>query len=430
MKTKLVTAFVALFAAACSSASAPAAGTGASTGTGGGGSGALLAAPPAGQGVQYEMVSSLAPGQEIERVKFFQVPPEGLYVNREELRYTPGSHHILVYTTPYTSIPTTDIHGNTVDTSGIIDAPNGGTADWNITGVIAGAQSAGAPPVVSGLPSNVAIKLPGNTVILMNTHSLNTTDSTLTVDARVNLWTVPAQQVTVEAGILFYYDPIIRVPGNASSYAEMACPVTSDITLVNLQTHMHARGLGGQAFVTPPGGATPQSIYTSSSWQNVYVESFAPAMQIAQGSTLDYHCNYENPGPNTILQGLSTKDEMCMIIGVYYPKDPKTELCSPDGTFANVSMAGTWSGKGGTAGCQASLECIAGATTDDATYGCILGACPAIAKPFNDTFKCMGAQQGACKTQCAGSATASCTTTCLEQACSTELSTCLAATCG
>jgi hypothetical protein len=133
-------------------------------------------------------------------VPFFVVPPEGLYVNREEVRYTPGSHHVLIYKTPYTSIPTQDIHGNTVDTSGIIDAPNGGTADWKIDGVVAGAQSANAPPIVEDLPPNVALELPGGTVLLMNTHYLNTTSSKVTVEARVNLWTVPAAQVTQEEG--------------------------------------------------------------------------------------------------------------------------------------------------------------------------------------------------------------------------------------
>ena len=37
----------------------------------------VLDAPPTGKGIQYRMVSSLEPGQEIERVQFFQVPPEG-----------------------------------------------------------------------------------------------------------------------------------------------------------------------------------------------------------------------------------------------------------------------------------------------------------------------------------------------------------------
>ena len=47
---------------------------------------------------------------------FYRVPAEGLYVNRQEVRYTPGSHHVLVFKTPYTEFPTTTIRGETVDT--------------------------------------------------------------------------------------------------------------------------------------------------------------------------------------------------------------------------------------------------------------------------------------------------------------------------
>jgi hypothetical protein len=229
----------------------------------------LLAPPPAGQGVQYKVVSELEPGQEIERVQFFQVPPEGLYVTREEVRYTEGSHHVLIYTTPYTAIPTKNNRGDVIDPSKPIDAPSGGTADFDITGVIAGAQSANAPPIVAGLPEGVAVKLEPNTVLLMNTHYLNVKSEKVSVEARVNLWSIPKEQVKQEAGILFYYDPIIRVPAGQTASAGMTCPVASDITLVNAQTHMHKRGIGGRAAVIAPSDPTPVQFYQSADWENV-----------------------------------------------------------------------------------------------------------------------------------------------------------------
>ena len=48
--------------------------------------------PPApGEGVQIKMTSTLEAGLETERCMFYRVPDEGLYVNRQEIRYTPGS---------------------------------------------------------------------------------------------------------------------------------------------------------------------------------------------------------------------------------------------------------------------------------------------------------------------------------------------------
>ena len=79
---------------------------------------AVLAPPPAGQGLQIKMTSTLEAGLETERCMFYRVPAEGLAVNRQEIRYTPGSHHVLLFKTPYTEIPTTTIDGRTVDTRG------------------------------------------------------------------------------------------------------------------------------------------------------------------------------------------------------------------------------------------------------------------------------------------------------------------------
>ena len=391
----------------------------------------LLAPPPAGQGIQYRMVSSLEPSQEIERVQFFQVPPEGLYVNREEVRYTPGSHHVLIYKTPYTSIPTVDERGKTHDTSGPIDAPNGGTGDWKIDGVVAGAQSANAPPVVNGLPPDVAVKIEGGTVLLMNTHYINASAKTLTVDARVNMWTIPKEQVKQEAGIIFFYDPIIRIAAHSAGYAEMACPVNSDITVVNLQTHMHARGLGGQAFVIPPGGtAAPEMIYESKNWEEVPVKTFAPNMAIKAGSTLDYHCNYQNDEDHTIVQGPTTKDEMCMILGVYYPRDAKTELCSSDGTYDGFSRAGTWYGKDGTKTCGQSLACLQTANTEDTAYACLLAVCRPGTAALDDVAQCFLGGQSACKTKCAADADPStCAQSCIQAACGAKQATCQATAC-
>ena len=398
--------------------------------TGPGGTQPLLVPPPAGQGVQFRMISSLEPGQEIERVQFFVVPPEGLYVNREEVKYSVGSHHVLLYRTPYKSIPTSDNRGRTVDTSGVVDAPNGGTADWNIDGVVAGAQTADAPPIVDGLPPGVAFRLEPGTVLLMNTHYLNASPAKLDVEADINMWSIPKAEVQQEAGVLFYYDPIIRVPAMSTGYAEMACPVTADINIVNLQTHMHRRGVGGAAFVTPPGAAQATKIYTSSDWEQVNVEKMAPAMAVKAGSWIDYHCDFDSKEPNTVLQGLSTHDEMCMLIGLYYPRDAKTELCSTDGAYRNLSTAGTWMGKGGTNDCLASLSCVFGAGDQSAVYDCILKACPSAAKAFNDTAKCMQAEMGQCTSKCVGDANPSmCKDNCLKAQCAVPYAACSAASC-
>ena len=64
-----------------------------------------LAPPPAGEGVQYKMVIDLPAGQEFERCQFVLAPADGLNVVKQKIRYTAGSHHVLLFTTPLTEIP-------------------------------------------------------------------------------------------------------------------------------------------------------------------------------------------------------------------------------------------------------------------------------------------------------------------------------------
>ena len=123
-----------LMVAACSSGSSPSqegpADSGAQGEASDDGSGPMLAPPAAGQGVQYAMTTTIAASTEDERCQFVQTTKD-LWVNHEDVRYTPGSHHFILWNTPYTSIPTVNTAGTTVDTSGVFDCVGGPAAAWN-----------------------------------------------------------------------------------------------------------------------------------------------------------------------------------------------------------------------------------------------------------------------------------------------------------
>src|SRR3974390_3382706 len=70
-----------------------------------GGSTTTLAPPPAGGGIPLKMETTIAGSTEDERCQFVQVTDD-LWINSEQIRYTPGSHHFILWHTPYKSIPT------------------------------------------------------------------------------------------------------------------------------------------------------------------------------------------------------------------------------------------------------------------------------------------------------------------------------------
>jgi hypothetical protein len=393
----------------------------------------VLEAPPAGHGVQYQMSTSIAPSEEDERCKFVLVPPGGLWVNREEVRYNGGSHHFILWKSSYTAIPTLDLRGNTVDTSDVFECPGGPSGTWSATAFAAGAQSGDGQRLIDGLPSDTAVRFDPGSVLIMDLHVLNPSDQQVRTEVRINLWTVPDDQVTTEAGVYFFYNPFIRVPAGGSATARMSCPVTSNVQLVNAQTHMHRRGLGGSANLLDSSGNLIQEIYQSHSWEAVNVQSWTPGMTLQSGQSIDYKCNYQSSEPVDVMQGPTTKDEMCVLFGLYYPRDPKFETCSADGTWAGLSSAATFIGSG-TATCMDTMQCVSQAAPQeqdhgDSLFGCIVASCPKAAVEVTASVGCSRSQRtGSCQAQCSGSGGTSCTQ-CIQQNCQKELDACASATC-
>jgi hypothetical protein len=324
-----------------------------------------------------------------------------------------------LWNTTYASIPTKDIHGNAVDTSGVFECPGGPPAAWSVDRYVGGSQSADEPNVLGTLPDNVALHIASGAVLMMDLHVLNVTNDPLPVTVQMNLDTIPASQVTQEAGIYFFYDPFIAVPAHASSQARMSCPVTSNVTLMTAQTHMHKWGLGGSAKLEDGRGAVLQQLYASSTWSDPPVTEWSdPPMTVQAGQQIDYECNYQNDGATTVIQGLSAKtNEMCVFGGAYYPRDEKFETCGTTGKLADQSTAATYIGSG-TATCEATLGCLKSAQQSgqaSAFFGCVVDSCPSVAQPLTKFLDCSlhvpkgGDASTACASQIGACVAATCT---------------------
>jgi hypothetical protein len=388
----------------------------------------LLAPPPAGQGIQLKMVSTIAPGQEIERCKFFQVPADGLNVNSAVVRYVAGSHHVLLYRTSYMSIPTETKDGKplTVDENGVFDCAEGAAADWEVTGVVAGAQSSKAKNAAT-FPPGVAAKLPPGNVLIINTHYLNATSKPLVAEARLNLYTLPTKDVVQEGGFLFFYNPFIRVPARGSASSRMRCGLSQDITLISGQSHMHRRGVGYVANVVELDGAMSE-IYESHDWEDVPISEWLPGMELKKGQAIDYTCQYQNMEDRQVAQGGTTKDEMCMFLGNYYPRNEEIENCGISTAGTGATFIGT-----GTADGKTTLQCMSqnsGPSGNQGNlYGCVQDSCPAIAQQLTGHLSCQVEQtgpNGECGEVCSGGGDCG---ACVQSVCASAINALAAATC-
>jgi hypothetical protein len=323
--------------------------------------------------IHLEMTTTIAPGTEVEHCKFVELPDA--WIHRDQIDFSTGSHHVLVYQTPYTSIPTHNDDGVPVDTSGVFDCSDGPTNGWSVTKLIGGSQNANGDSMLA-FPPGVGVHVGG--VALINVHYVNARDEALTPNVAIDLYTIDAADVVEEGDLLFLYNPAIGIAPRSTSRARWVCPVYADITIVNAQSHMHARGVGYAARVD--GGAP---FYENDRWEHVPVEAYDDFV-VHAGSTIDYYCDYENTEDRAVYQGPRSTDEMCMLVGSYYPADARTAAClDPTGALPG----GDWIGNGA-ATCAQTMTCLQSAADLPAITDCVLAAAPAVADPVSELLRC------------------------------------------
>lgn len=346
----------------------------------------LLAPPPEGKGVQYKMITTLPPGTEAEHCMFVKAPAEGMNITHDEVRFVTGSHHVLLYQTAYDEIPSKKEDGTVVDTSTVFDCSDGPTNGWKVEKLIAGSQNANGDAFLN-FPPGVAMKVRPGAVLMINVHYINASMAPLSPEVRINLHTIPDAEVLTEGDVLFLYHPFIHVPPLSSSLARMRCRVHKDITIQNVQSHMHARGSGYQASL-----GTGAPFYTNTHWEDVPVKDLG-GLKVSAGEWLDYTCEYKNTEAREIFQGARSTDEMCMLIGSYYPADPATANCLDDPNLPvdQNSIGGEWVGNG-QATCAQTFDCIQqalGKNSFEAMMSCVTASDPAVSPEMSAAIRCM-----------------------------------------
>jgi hypothetical protein len=328
---------------------------------------------PPSEVLELRMQATIPAASEVEYCKFVEIPDT--WVTRDRIEFTAGSHHVLVYQTAYTSIPTTKNDGTPVDTSGVFDCTDGATNGWSITKLIGGSQNRDGAAILR-FPDGVGVHVGG--IAMINVHYVNASDEALATDVKIAFDTLPADQIAQEGDILFLYNPLISVPANTTARAHWRCPVYQDITISNVQSHMHARGTGYEARVD---GNAP--FYASTHWEQVPVDSID--LSVTAGSKLDYYCDYRNTESRHVYQGPRSSDEMCMLIGSYYPADPRTANCLDE---SGMLPGGDWIGQGA-ATCQQTMGCLQGAGGELAAItDCMLAAKPEVSVELSAALRC------------------------------------------
>ena len=258
---------------------------------------------------------TIEPGQEITYCYYFKTPnTEDMVIKKWSSSMTPGSHHMIMFTTTTDSMPPGTIS----------DAECGGFSASNVPSWTYAAQTpenAIALPTDDGTGTPLGQEIPAGTSGYFQMHYLNASDEPL--DGESGIW-VKSQSTPPPtlAEMVFAGGFGLRIPGNGlTTNFTSGCTVPSNqsYTLFALWPHMHTLATNSKFVVKRGTDVTtlhdmPYSFNEQTYWK------LSPEFQVQAGDKIEVTCSWVNPsGRPEVRFGDSTNQEMCFT-GMYrYP---------------------------------------------------------------------------------------------------------------
>jgi hypothetical protein len=178
-------------------------------------------------------------------------------------------------------------------------------------------------------PPHVGMHLPANASLMLQVHYIDATSNDLEVSTTVNILAAAVGYVTTLAAPLLFYNATLAVPpGQSSSYA--TCPMSNQLPLYffMLAGHMHSHGTNF-TLIFALANQAPQQIYQTSQWDSPREEDFNPPLTVRLQSEFTWTCDYTNETG----QAINEPDEMCAVLGNYYP--------APNGALSCYAASGS-----------------------------------------------------------------------------------------
>ena len=285
-----------------------------------------LAPPPLPQGVQMKTAPfTVPPGTEQQNCYFFRVSdlaqaagyPAGqaLNVHRVEIVQRAGSHHMNIFRVR-------TIAGLDPTKGAVQTATNGQGAcfvssNWADWPLVANTQQAGDQDW--SYPDGVANVLNApdypDEWLMLQSHFVNASTQTTQGDTgqvAVNLWTLPADQVTAQLGTLFATDQNIRVcQSNPTPTFAQGCQFNSSspVTIVGANGHFHSRGKEFDIYTWDGKSLMPDTnarFYQSVQWDDPpMLHSPELEVSVPANGGVYYSCTYDWQAPPSTI-GCST----------------------------------------------------------------------------------------------------------------------------
>ncbi len=240
-----------------------------------------------------------------------------IFVNKIESRMRNNSHHLVLYSfqanTPSLVIPQEGVIRDLRNLDNTINI--GTTLAMGYHTFLAGAMN---PNYSYTFPAGVALKMPANMGVDMNSHYVNANSTgNITGEAFANFHTVDAAEVQHAASTLNLANTSFSLPPGVRTTHSKSFTFNSVTNVVMLTSHTHK--LGEKFIIRIKGGTRDgEIVYTSTDWEHPAPAIFTPPLVLKAGEGLTSEITYNNTTNRTITFGLTSEDEMGIIFGYYY----------------------------------------------------------------------------------------------------------------
>lgn len=260
------------------------------------------------------VIPSGPPGNEMTTCFYFRTPnTEPMAITKWTSNMTPGSHHMIMYTTKDDVMPP-----GTVSPVRCGDISLAGLPLWTYATQIPREELQLPQDDGTGVP--LAQEIPPNTAGFLQMHYVNSTDNPLTAQVTLDAVALDAGAAFTKTAAYVTYNGVIEVPPGATDDPEVfTCNTPPGAKFWLVSTHAHK-----QAWKTSVRSGS-ETVFESLDWEHPGSRRFTgPDFYTFPTNRLTYECRYRNTVlPNstrTIRSGSSAlTDEMCMATAYYFP---------------------------------------------------------------------------------------------------------------
>jgi hypothetical protein len=276
-----------------------------------------LEKPAAGNGYQMHMpVFPVAP--QFEREFYCRLAlnnPEEIMASGFEVKMRPGSHHLILYNFEKPTDPNMPPLGVIRDQN----QPNGNLGLYTSQTPSFPLFQAASSDFRIDLPPGYAFKVDKNASFDLNSHYFNKTDATRFGEVYANIYTIPKASVNQVCEVTYEQPEELSVKPNDTTVVITDYEHEKETHYVLLTSHYHKRGK--QFKINIVGGPRDgQEIYYSEDYEHPLWKTFQPELVMLPGEKLRTTVTYVNETSRTIPFGVTSEDEMNIMIGFKYEK--------------------------------------------------------------------------------------------------------------